>query len=316
MSGREILNTIEYIGKNGNNINVPTNMVTFLNIDRENTLSALLNVVKDNPLRIFKATRYLLGTTAIGLMPKVERHDLIKDFLPELKTLETMKMRGKNGIDYLLYVGGDLSLMEMNYVCYEQILFGEGYTKSYNDVKGKIIVDAGANIGGFSLFAAKNGAKYIYAFEPIEGSIEIIKKNAKLNGCEKIIKAVPYALGDKNEMAKIVSSGSGDVCASMIFTRPGVGTVDIEIKTLDSYAKNIKIGFLKMDVEGYENNILIGGKKVLSKTKPMMVICAYHKPDDMIVLPNTVLSINKNYNISVVEDGGEKKIRCELKRKR
>jgi FkbM family methyltransferase len=311
ISSREILNTIEYIDKFGNTINVPNNMVNFLSAGKKETPLALFNLIKDNPLRIFGAIRYILGTSSIKLMPKVERHDLIKSFLPVLNSLETMKLYGKNGIDYLLYVGGNLFLMEMNYVCYEQILYGEGYTKSYDDLKEKIVVDAGANIGGFSIFAAKNGAKKVYAFEPIMGSVEIIKKNAILNGCEKIIEIIPFALGDKNEKAKIVTTGAGDVCASMVFTRPGVGTTDIEIKTLDSY--DIKIGVLKMDVEGYENNILKGGKKILTKNKPLMVICAYHKPDDMIVLPKTVLEIDKNYNIIVTEDGGEKKIRCEIK---
>jgi len=314
MNDREILNTIKYQDKEGNNIVIPREMISFLTSDRQNTPRILSNIIKQNPLRIIPTCRYLLGTSGIGILPKVERHDLIKSFLPEIEKIETMTMVGKNGIEYKLYVGGNLFLMEMNYVCYEQILYGEGYTKNYNDVKGKTIIDAGSNIGGFSLFAVKNGAKKVYAFEPILLSSEIIKKNAILNGCEKNIIVYPIALGDTSGSIKMITDGvPGDVCASIILDRPGANTVDVKIDTLDSFAKNIKFNFIKMDVEGFENNILIGGKETIKKNKPMMVICSYHKKDDMTVLPNTVYSINKNYKIQTIEDGGEKKIRCTLK---
>lgn len=52
---------------------------------------------------------------------------------------------------------------------------------------GRAAVDIGANIGVFALYAAKEGANIVQAYEPAEESFELLKKNIENNGYEKII---------------------------------------------------------------------------------------------------------------------------------
>ena len=60
--------------------------------------------------------------------------------------------------------------------------FGEQY--KWLDVKGKDVVDVGANVGDTAIYFALKGAKHVYAFEPYPYSYNIAKKNIKLNHLE------------------------------------------------------------------------------------------------------------------------------------
>jgi len=56
------------------------------------------------------------------------------------------------------------------------------------------IVDIGANIGVFALFAAFSGAKAVYAFEPSSASYKVLLKNIRVNGIDSIIRAKRVAV--------------------------------------------------------------------------------------------------------------------------
>lgn len=56
--------------------------------------------------------------------------------------------------------------------------------------KGDVVVDAGSGSGVLGLFAARAGAKKVYCIEASHRFIEIIQKNATLNGFSKIIETI------------------------------------------------------------------------------------------------------------------------------
>ena len=61
--------------------------------------------------------------------------------------------------------------------------------QQYNwfDVKGKNVVDIGANIGDTAIYFALKGAKHVYAFEPYPYSYNLAIKNTKLNSLQEKI---------------------------------------------------------------------------------------------------------------------------------
>lgn len=65
--------------------------------------------------------------------------------------------------------------------------------------------------------------------------------------------------------------------------------------TVDSLGYNPT--FIKMDVEGEENNALLGSVQTILTTKPKMLVSAYHRTDDLIKIPQTVLNIRNDYKI-------------------
>ena len=53
--------------------------------------------------------------------------------------------------------------------------------------------------------------------------------------------------------------------------------------------------FIKMDIEGAEKEALMGAKEIIKRRKPKLAICAYHKPEDIYELPQTILGIRDDY---------------------
>jgi len=173
------------------------------------------------------------------------------------------------------------------------------YDISKRNIKGKVVVDAGANIGIFSLMAAALGAKKVYAFEPVKETYELLKQNVKLNELENVIVPVNKALGNQNSSAEISYRGVGDVGASIELNRGAMKTQKIEIVSLDDFLKNEDVGFIKMDVEGYEEKALLGARETIKRCKPVLAFSAYHKPDDKKRLPEVVRSIRDDYKFTL-----------------
>ena len=60
---------------------------------------------------------------------------------------------------------------------------------------------------------------------------------------------------------------------------------------------------IKMDIEGEEKEALLGAEQIIRTQKPQMIICAYHKPEDIYELLQTILKIRDDYKISFWQIG-------------
>ena len=58
------------------------------------------------------------------------------------------------------------------------------------------------------------------------------------------------------------------------------------------------ITLLKMDIEGSERKALEGARKSIIKYKPRMAISVYHKPEDILEIPNYILTLDNRYNFA------------------
>lgn len=55
------------------------------------------------------------------------------------------------------------------------------------------------------------------------------------------------------------------------------------------------VTLINMDIEGAETPVLRGATELIAKQKPVLAICAYHKPSDIIEIPEIVLEANSDY---------------------
>ena len=60
-----------------------------------------------------------------------------------------------------------------------------------------------------------------------------------------------------------------------------------------------KVTFIKMDVEGSEKKALLGAKQIVSKYKPKLAICIYHKVEDFWEIPLLIKQLNPEYHIYI-----------------
>ena len=100
--------------------------------------------------------------------------------------------------------------------------------------------------------------------------------------------------------------GISDFCGLAPFSMNGSrnskkekGTKEIEFKTVDALVAQNEITYIKMDVEGEEENAIKGAKNTILRDKPKMLVSAYHKTDDLILLPETVMNIRDDYKIYI-----------------
>jgi FkbM family methyltransferase len=159
----------------------------------------------------------------------------------------------------------------VNYLIKEQFM-DEAY--KWLNVKGKEVVDVGANIGDTAIYFVVNGAKYVYAFEPYPFSYKIALKNIKLNKLEKKVTLLNEAIGKENKTIYINGNykniGSDDLKE---FKRGK----KIKIITLEEVVKRFKLkdAVLKIDCEGCEyNSILNTPNEVLRNFEQIMI--EYH----------------------------------------
>lgn len=60
-----------------------------------------------------------------------------------------------------------------------------------------------------------------------------------------------------------------------------------------------KVTFIKMDVEGSELKALHGAKKSIKKHLPRLAISIYHKPEDIVEIPEYILSLHNGYQFYI-----------------
>lgn len=129
---------------------------------------------------------------------------------------------------------------------------------------GKVLVDVGANIGAYAIRAAKQGMS-VYAFEPSPANRAFLRRNFDLNpGVERNITVVEDALGDADATGTL----SDDGLSSRLESADGY---TVSIRTLDSF-KLPQIDLMKVDVEGYELNVLSGAKETLRMLRPTILL--------------------------------------------
>lgn len=152
------------------------------------------------------------------------------------------------------------------------------YARAFHNLpKNPIIVDVGAHIGTFSLFAfQKYPHATIYSYEPFYGSFSLLQKNIILNNC-KNIKAFNIGVADKKKKRKFFIFENDPSSNSMISSQQADGTVEINCIPLREVMVGIRrCDLLKLDCEAAEHEILFTSKNVLKKIN--RIILDYHVP--------------------------------------
>lgn len=189
-------------------------------------------------------------------------------FMPDVLEVNGMKMRINKEdrlVSYDILVNGTHEKCETELVKRE---IEEGMT----------VIDAGANIGYYTLlFAQKVGPSgKVYAFEPDPTNFSILQKNVQMNGFENIV-LVNKALSDSVGTASLFLSEYNKGGHSLFNFNKEKNSIVIETTSLDEYFKDSrpKIDFIKLDTEGAEGKIFFGMKELLQRNKNLKMITEF-----------------------------------------
>jgi FkbM family methyltransferase len=144
---------------------------------------------------------------------------------------------------------------------------------------GDCIFDVGANLGEVSANAAKLVGPHgrVIAFEPYPANFDLLAKNVELNGFENLM-IVNKGVGSENGKLKMVVADESNAGMNRISDNPVSdegNTTEVEVVRLDDFVDQIgleDIDLIKIDVEGFEMNVLRGAETVLSTLRPKLFL--------------------------------------------
>ncbi len=135
-------------------------------------------------------------------------------------------------------------------------------------VSGEVVVDIGANIGYFALIESQivGESGCVYAIEPVPGNVELLRRNIDANNYTNI-ELFQMGISEKAGKVEMFISKKCN-WSSMIFDEDNevVDRIEVDVVTLDEFLVGKKDPtFIRMDVEGFEYEILNGMDKTLGK---------------------------------------------------
>ncbi len=174
--------------------------------------------------------------------------------------------------------------------------FMDGFTNNFDEqyfdkdliqnINNVTFLDGGGYIGDTLPNIIKNfpDFKKIYCVEPSQLHINIAKKN--FMDIENI-EFIECGLGNRKVFYD--EKNSEETNCNHNYQTQNIDTIDNIIDT--------KIDFIKLDIEGAEQDAIDGAVKTIKKYQPILAICIYHKAEDWYKIPQKVMAINSDYKI-------------------
>jgi FkbM family methyltransferase len=140
--------------------------------------------------------------------------------------------------------------------------------------EGEVFVDVGTNIGLMSLFASqlvKTSGK-VYAFEPHPLTRQILLENIEMNSAENILVSA-YAAGSERGRSRIFDGKDQNRGSASLSLEGQISKgYEVEVISLDEFFGEKHISMMKVDVEGYELEVLKGAQNILKRDQPPFLI--------------------------------------------
>lgn len=228
------------------------------------------------------------------------------DEIKTIKEVERYMLEHTIKINDNCYIFDNKYILNMNR--FETLAFhpkyqlGISYLKNPDNLKEKSIIDAGAWIGDTAIFLSYHTKNKVYAFEPLYKNYIEMKKNIELNNINNI-ESINMALGEENKKIYLEDMDVGKMMKVDTNLERNNDKLEVEMITLDKFVEdnNLEIGFIKMDLEGFEQPFLRGALNTIKKQKPALMISIYHNYSDFFDIKPMLESLNVGYKFKIVK---------------
>jgi FkbM family methyltransferase len=137
---------------------------------------------------------------------------------------------------------------------------------------GSVVWDVGANVGYFSLLAARLGAT-VHAYEPVPENVRAIRGNVAANGFDERVEVHPVAVAASAGRAGllVVEDPSWSHLADRGRHPRTRHELEVDVVTLDGLGLPAP-DLVKIDVEGSEVAVLQGARELLARARPVLIV--------------------------------------------
>jgi len=138
------------------------------------------------------------------------------------------------------------------------------------------LLDVGAHWGIFTLAALRYGGSDVRAVcvEPSSDAARVLRRNLSLNGVAEQVNVVEFAAGSAPGHLQMLTTGAGG--ADYLVVPPEDRPDSITVPQTDVTSLCRSLGFVpthvKMDIEGFEEEGLIGARELLQRCRPVLFL--------------------------------------------
>ena len=142
------------------------------------------------------------------------------------------------------------------------------------------VADVGANVGCTSILFGEL-AQHVIAFEPSPSTFRFLQANIERSGLRNI-EAHNCGLGaapGESNLTFSTNNRAGAFVSGTLKTSSGHVTEPVRIERLDDYVRRLQIprlDFIKIDTEGFEKSVIAGGRDVIARDAPLVVLELNH----------------------------------------
>lgn len=156
-------------------------------------------------------------------------------------------------------------------------------------VKDDVVIDGGGCFGDTATYFAHHvgPSGSVHVFEFVPSNISILERNLnlnpELNSRVTIAKHPIWNASDQNVYVRDRGPAS-----DVVMEEKAGYDIKARTVTIDDYVKRAglkRVDFIKLDIEGAEENALLGAEKTIREMRPKMAVCLYHSAKDFVRLP-------------------------------
>lgn len=228
--------------------------------------------------------------TDMFFLPNVEaaeiQYELYMKHLPELSDVHEMLADDESKKIFRAAITGRITRLMQDFIFTTE---HEYFLNGFLPKAGDIAIDGGSYDGDTAADFVRQGAT-VYAFEMDVANYQLCIAPAKK------FNFTIENLGLSNQRSEAFYSQGGWGSRKLAEKRNGalVGHF-IDLDTYVDLKELPCVDYIKLDIEGSELAALCGAAKTITRWKPKMAICVYHKPEDLWTLPTYIKSLRSDY---------------------
>lgn len=213
-----------------------------------------LNFIATSPLNKSRKLSALLGFAKWQIVSRLHKGKLVIDWIDDARLIVG---NGETGLTGNIYSG----LMEFDDMAFILCALRPS----------DLFLDVGANVGAYTVLASKICGAPSVSFEPVPSTFNRLQDQIRLNRIEAKVTSMNVGVGDVTGAIKFTADlDTTNKVAAVDYLGD---VVEVNVVTLDDKVFDCagKV-FIKIDVEGFEMNVLRGGEKLLRDPRSEAVI--------------------------------------------